>query len=251
MLSLNQAISQIEELLGISSDDTTVDERLIIDLLNQARAVALRQELNKARTPDDTIIQTLGCVPMEFVEGSHCPNVPVGCKILKSVCEIPDTIELHHTDGIISIGSPLITHNFFSYIPYSRVPLLGYNRFSKNLIYAFLLNNFLYIYSPGNSKFGLIESVAVRGIFEDPTKASKFKCNEGKPCFTYDDNYPISTWMYEAMVRPIVMQQLAVKLQMPIDTENNAADDKVRTLEGNPSPRKQRQQQTAQENEQE
>ena len=57
MLTLEKMIGQLEEAININSDDTVFSDRLFIDLINQARAVFIRQDLNKKRTADPTIIK--------------------------------------------------------------------------------------------------------------------------------------------------------------------------------------------------
>lgn len=85
MISLNQMIYQIYEDLQITADDTTLDKRLIKDLINQERANWIRKEHNKNRSIDDNIIQDLGCVELDLVnrQSDRCCEVFVDCKILK------------------------------------------------------------------------------------------------------------------------------------------------------------------------
>ena len=170
-MTLNQMIGQIQESLSFNSDDSDVSDRLLIDLINQARAFHLRNELNKFRTPDDTIIQNLSCVELEITDATLITGLclPTGCKLLKSKKRIPDTVELHHTDGILSVGSIQFLEIPFSYVDFRKISYINYSRFTKNIIYSFLLGGYLYVYSIGNKKYGLIDTVMVRGIFEDPT----------------------------------------------------------------------------------
>ena len=225
MLTMNQMIGQIQEALNLNSDDSNVSDRLMIDLINQSRAFHLRNELNKFRTADDTVIQNLHCVELEITDATLVPglSLPTGCKVLKSKKLIPDTVELHHTDGIVSVGSVQFLEIPFSYVDFKKIPYINYTRFTRNVVYSFLLNGHLFMYSSGNTKYGLIENVMVRGIFEDPVEAGNY-C---EPCFDYDSPYPIQSWMFETLVKPQVLQQLAIKGQSPLDDENDAADNKT------------------------
>ena len=246
MLTLNQMIGQVEEALNINSDDSNVSTRYLIDLINQARAFHLRNELNKFRTADDTIIQNLPCVELEITDATLIPglSLPTGCKLLRSKKRIPDTVELHHTDGILSVGSVQFLQIPFSYVDFKRIPYISYTRFTRNVIYSFLLDGYMYFYSVGNNKYAMMETAMIRGIFEDPTEAAEFCDLEGKECFNYDSPYPIQSWMYEALVKPQVLQQVALKMATPQDAENNANDDTART--GGAPPRQPSPQQQAQ-----
>lgn len=226
MLTLNQMISQLEEAFNIDSDDTVFSERLFIDMINQARAVFIRQDLNKNRTADPTLIQELPCVEMEITEAHLCGclDIPGDCRLLKSVQRIPDTIELSHNDGILSVRPVQLLQAPFSYVDYKRIPHIHYSRFTGNVIYAFLLNDYMYLYSPKQSHYGMIEQIHIRGIFEDPTQVGNFQNECGDSCFTKESAYPISMWMFEAAIKPHIIQQMATKLQF-IDDKNNDADD--------------------------
>tara|TARA_R110000796_G_scaffold57700_2_gene133182 strand:- start:18229 stop:18993 length:765 start_codon:yes stop_codon:yes gene_type:complete len=229
MLTLEKMIGQLEEAININSDDTVFSDRLFIDLINQARAVFIRQDLNKKRTADPTIIQELPCVEMEPTTAALCGclDIPGNCQLLRSKKKIPDTIELSHNDGILSVRPVQIIQAPFSYVDYKRIPHIHYSRFTKNVIYAFLLDDYMYLYSPGQEHYGLIEQIHIRGIFEDPTEAGNFVNSCGDPCFTQESNYPVATWMFESAIKPHILQQMVVKTQAPLDKDNNANDDTV------------------------
>jgi len=229
MLTLEKMIGQLEEAINIDSDDSVFSERLFIDLINQARAVFIRQDLNKNRTADPTIIQELPCVEMEITTAALCGclDIPGDCKLLRSKKKIPDTIELHHNDGILSVRPVQIIQAPFSYVDYKRIPHIHYSRFAKNAVYAFLLDDYMYLYSPGQEHYALIEQIHIRGIFEDPTEAGNFVNTCGDPCFTKESNYPVATWMFEAAMKPHIMGQMNMKLISVDDKNNNADDDTV------------------------
>lgn len=229
MLTLNQMISQLEEAINIDSDDTVFSERLFVDMINQARAVFIRQDLNKNRTADPTIIQELPCVEMEITEAHLCGclDIPGDCKLLKSKHKIPDTIELSHNDGIVSVRPVQLLQAPFSYVDYKRIPHISHSRFTGNVVYAFLLDDHMYLYSPKQSHYGMIETVHIRGIFEDPTQVGNFVNDCGDPCFTKDSNYPVSMWMFESAIKPHIMQQMMLKNQAVADKNNDSNDDTI------------------------
>ena len=229
MLTLEKMIGQLEEAININSDDTVFSDRLFIDLINQARAVFIRQDLNKKRTADPTIIQELPCVEMEPTTAALCGclDIPGNCQLLRSKKKIPDTIELSHNDGILSVRPVQIIQAPFSYVDYKRIPHIHYSRFTKNVIYAFLLDDYMYLYSPGQEHYGLIEQIHIRGIFEDPTSLADFNtCSDNSKCWTPNDPYPLNQWMW-AYMKETIVQQLLRKKSIPMDDNNNANDDTI------------------------
>jgi len=227
MSSLRELHSELDEALNINTDDSVLDYRYYTQLINNSREVALRNELNRNRTIDDKILSSY-CESLEEVSPATCCNItlPTTCTLIRTKTQLPELIELHHTDGLVNILPAKITLPKITVVTMDRVPYLGFNRVTKNLIYAFRLDGYLYIYS-SNKKFNLLENIYIRGLFADPTELANYKdCQTGSSCFDLDGEYPISRWMWESIVKPYVLQQLANKLGIPLDEENNAKDEK-------------------------
>ena len=75
---------------GVKSDDARISNRLIEHFLNASRSILVKQKLDKYQPLSQQSYQTL-CIPLE--EGSYhdcsCVTVDLGCKVLKSTCELP------------------------------------------------------------------------------------------------------------------------------------------------------------------
>jgi hypothetical protein len=162
---------------------------------------------------------------LEWVEPHNCCfEIPVGCKVLRTKQKLPNPIELHHSKTITSVGPILITERRFTLINFSRVPYIGHTNVSKNLVYAFVLDGYIYVISKNSQQLALLERIMIRGIFEDPTALAELTACDGKPCWSPDDVYPLNQWMWE-YIKPQILQQLLQKRQMPKDDNNNNNDD--------------------------
>jgi len=225
MLPLTDLHSQLDEALNINNSDSIFSTRYYTDLINEQRSLFIRNEYNKKRTMDPYVQQEIPCLSLELVDPHNCcVTVPIGCKILRTTKPIPNTIEFHYKKGITSVGPVIITAKRFTLIDYSRVPYIGEGRTTKNAIYAFLYDNYIYVISKDPS-IQLLKSIAIRGIFEDPTAlATLTNCETNQSCWTPDDPYPMNQWMW-AYVKGAIMQQLMIKKQIPMDDSNNANDD--------------------------
>jgi hypothetical protein len=210
------------------SDDSDLDIRQIKYWIRNQRALWVRQELNKKRTADAELIQTI-CADLEEVDPSDCCDIEIGCDILlRTTKEIPSTIELYNKEAILRVSGVNKIKKPFSYVEYARIPWVGNGRFNKNNIYAFLHEKYMYIYSPGNPEWKFLENISIRGVFEDPEEASKFKdCNTGETCYSDDDPYPMKSWMLPAMKEAILKSNLMIQAQaeQAQDESNNAASD--------------------------
>lgn len=236
MISLNQMIFQVYEALQISTDDTSLDKRLIKDVINQERANWIRKEHNKNRSIDDNIIQDLGCVELESVnrQSDRCCEVFIDCKILRSKHTIPNAIELNHEKIITRISAVDFMSIPIYFIDYDHAIYYGNGRYNKKALGAFIKNNYLYIVYNKGSYNKLLQYVNVQGVFEDPTEAAKYvNCETQQPCFDWDDRYPINAWMWQTLVKPAVLNEFRTKRTLYKDENNNSKDDAIPSVAAN------------------
>jgi hypothetical protein len=227
MLSLDDYKAQIDELMSINSIESSYSYELYTDIINEQRALWIRNEYNKNRSIDPYVLQTLSCLELELVDPIQCcVPVPTGCKVLRTKKKIPNTIEFFYTKGIISVGSPDIMKARFILIDYSRVPYVGNGRTTQNAIYTFLYDGYMYVFSKNPSHL-LLKYITIRGIFEDPTELGDYiNCETNKTCWKPSDPYPINQWMW-AYMKPYILQQLMQKGMQVYDDSVNLEDQRA------------------------
>lgn len=219
--------SVLDKLKPHLTDDVDISPREILFEIDNARALFLRNELNKNRTIDPNVIQDLGCVEMTTADRAECCDVSTGCLIVKSVLEIPKAIELHNSTGITRVGPVDKLDLDFSFITYNRAKFAGNGKYNKNLIYAFLHNKHIYLVSK-NDKVKFITNINVAGVFENPTDVTPFTNCGGESCYSSSDEYPINTWMIPS-IQDMVMNKFLNTLRMPKDTTNDGSETSTNT----------------------
>ena len=208
------------------SDDSTLDERLIGYWVDSQRALWLRNELNKNRTIDDNIIQSLGAVELEIVDTIEGITYTGSSKILKSKLQIPVAIELHNSTAITRVGPLDLKCKPFKLVDYSTVPYVGNGKFNKNQIFAFLKGGYMYITSDCNNPFmKSIKYINIRGVFEKPSEVSIFSELNGEPCYTDDSPYPVNKWLIAYLKDAIIKADLKAFVQPNVDESNNASPE--------------------------
>ena len=207
------------------SDDNDIDIRQIKFWIRNQRSLWLRNELNRKRTIDEEVIQTI-CADIEEVDASDCCDITINCSILRSKKKIPKTIELHNKNAIVRVGPVNKKGKPFSYIGYERVPWVGNGRFNQHLLYAFLYNEYIHVLT-NNSAYQDLKTIVIRGVFEDPIEVSAFTDCDDQPCYTDDDAYPLKSWMIPALKEAILKSNLMIEAQAESqgDDSNNAASD--------------------------
>lgn len=190
---LNRYVSEIKEFLG------DLDDRFIIDQINQARAIWIKNELNKGRSIDDDIKQTLTCIELDIVEQSECPFVISNSYVLKSKVKIPKTIIRDYGDSILAVRNSKILSERYNYVSKEHAVYANSGKMNRKSIFAFLYNDYMYIkISKENPKIPLLTRISIEGIFEDPTELAALDCC-GDGCYDIlTQDYPISynLWVY-------------------------------------------------------
>lgn len=228
MVTENELIYDLWEIIRPNiSDDDSFDKRQLSFWIKNQRALWLRNELNKDRTIDDNIVQDLGCVELEVSDRADCCELSSGCKILRTKLTIPNTIELHNKTGLTRVAPIDKLQVPFSFVNYERAIYSGNGRFNSNQIFAFLLNNRIYLTSKSNEVLKYITHINIRGVFEDPTEAANFSHCDGTPCYTKNSKYPVNRWMIDYMKEAILKLNISASLQAVNDDINNAKADNV------------------------
>jgi hypothetical protein len=231
MLSLRDLHSQLDEALNINSDESSLSHEYYTDLINQQRALWIRNEYNKNRTIDPAVQQEF-CIEVELVNPTICcTTVSVGCKVLRTKTTIPNAIEFSNSKAISSVGPTNLMLPRFNIIDYARVPYAGSGRTGALHTYYFLYGEHLFITSK-KREVNLIEKITIRGIFEDPTVLGNYTdCETGDTCWTLDSPYPLNSWMWVYM-KAQILAELAQKQAIPLDDANNEKDDKTELNNG-------------------
>ncbi len=234
MLPLIDLHSQLDEALNINSSDSVFSDLYYTDIINEQRSLWLRNEYNKNRSIDPNVQQELACVELELVDPDTCCNlsIPLSCKVVRTKKQIPNTVELYYRKGITSVGPVDITKKRFTMIDYNRVPYAGHGRTTKNAVYSFLYDKYIYVIS-NNPGFKILKYITIRGLFEDPSALGDFINCSGKPCWSPYDIYPLNQWMW-TYIKPQIVQQLIQKQMMPLDESNDAKDNKTELSQPQP-----------------
>lgn len=207
---------------GITSNTEPITNEQLSWQIDIVRAKLIRQDLNKKRSINYDLVQTL-CIDLVIADASDCPCEYSGCTILKSSQEIPTAIELSDKNLIISVGPIDLTVPRFNLINYYRSTWFNYNRFGNKVISAFIHNKYLYCISR-KTKNLLLTKANMQIILEKPEDAVIFKCS-GIPCFTNDSKYPVSSAMVYDIQTIVLDSLIKIEAVAPSDQSGNAKFD--------------------------
>ena len=230
-MTLNQYIYDLRGIIRNNrlADDDRLSNRLLKEWVRTHRAVWIRRESSHGgwQVPRQ-IIQSLGCVLLEVSDRSKCPDLlTTGGSVLRTVLEIPKTIEFKNRDGIIECGPVDKIALPFSYVPIERARFFGNGRFNKSAICAFPYDSRIYLWAnlTNTSFYKYIRYIGVHAVCEDPTEAAQFNHISGLACYSDDDEYPMNSWMWKFLRSEILEANFELLMQVPVDKTNDADDD--------------------------
>ena len=224
MATIKEIVYDLKNIIrgGLQSDDEMISDRQIEFQVDSLRAQFIRQDINKRRSISDNIKQLIHCLEVETVSGDTC-GLNKDMSIVRSKLKIPNPIETSHSDLITAIGPTGILSVNFHMIPYNRAPWAGNNRYTKHMTFAFLLDNFVYIFGP-ESKY--LDKIKVEGVWQNPRDIENYMTNHGEPSYNPEtDEYPLSTSMLDLIKQSMLATNLQPLVQMPTDISNNAKSD--------------------------
>lgn len=230
MNTLRELISELYlEASQLVSDDTVLDDRLLIQFINKQRSLWVRNELNKNRTIDPNITQFL---IRDIIEtDSQLFLYRNDFKLYRTDPNVTTFIELHHQPGIISVQPYSETGNYNKKLPFSiidptHIYFIGSGKFNTNKVFCYLDSEFLYLMVPKQNKwYNDFNKVKITGIFEDPTKIDGFNIELSK--------YPISAYMWNYIKAAIINEDLRNYYVPLYDPKNDSSQTVSKVAVGN------------------
>ena len=154
-------------------------------------------------------------VPLEKIR--VVPDLKYSEVLLRSVDKIPEMVDFAQEAGVATtiIMSTDYTAIPFNLVTFERLPSVGSNRWTKDLLYVALGNERLYLKS-FNSSFTNLTKVLIFGVFSDPSQVYYANGNEGD---YYEEEFPINNSMVDPIIK-LTLEELT-RIQRPKDVVND------------------------------
>lgn len=205
-------------------DDSDIDLRQVKYWIRNSRAIWLKNELNKNKPVSPSFVQDLGCLELCWSEVSMC-NLPSDFKVKRTTELLPTTIETQFEPTITRVGPTFLLDARYTVVSYERIPYIGSRRFNENTIYAFWLNNHIYLACKGDTlQYKALDKVNVQGVFADPEDCSRFTKCDGTPVYTDSTVYPMPAYLVSYMKDILLQGDIRIMMGMQADPLNNAHD---------------------------
>ena len=219
MLTKSHLIYDLQGLLseGRPEDDPKFSDRQVGFWVDNVRGLFIRQSLNKGQSLNPDLVQTIPCLEMEAIDASECPCEITGCTILRSVQQIPVSIETNQANMITQISSQLLPSAPFSIIPFARASYINKSKFGKKGTKAFIHNRYVYLITDT-----MYEKISISGVFQYPEDLNSYSDCSNNACYTDDSYYPLSNHMIEDLKKLIISNNFKLALEVQGDKVNDA-----------------------------
>lgn len=221
-ITANKLVSDIRNIATSGSNpvEFRIEDSQVLFWCNEIRSKLIAQQVQNRKDISDTWLQPLTCLALEQVDKSECCELETDCMILRTVRQLPDTIETAGDNFIVRVEKPngdiIAKTNAFEE-KYNK-----YNKYVKNKIRWFLKNNYIYIV---NETF--LETINLWAVFEDPTDLKEFISCNGSTCFDWEGTYPVSMKMATDITDIVLKTKVYPFLQLPQDNTNDANNTTV------------------------
>lgn len=205
---------------GPTAADFRISDEQIGYWVNEVRSTLINQAIQKKQDFSDVWIQQIKCLDLIPVDIAECCEIDLDCTILRTVKQIPASIETDGNNLIMAVtgvdGTPLQKLNLF------RSRFINSSKYTKNKPFWYVKNNYIYI---GNGD--LLGKISITGIFENPADLASYNTCDGVPCYTKDSNYPVSLKMASMITDIIIQTKVRPFLTFNQDTSNDSKDQSI------------------------
>ena len=226
-MTLNEIAYNILTLVrgGRSSNNDYISTDQIKFNVKYYRAMLIRRDFARNGMITRHLEQDIGCLELIKVDASKCCNLPTECAVYRTVRKIPKTVRFNFKDALTYVGDITGTGTIPIVEPHT-VEWLPYDKYTKNKMKAYMIEDYLYIYNADGLKF-----VNVRGIFEDPEDVARFDC-DGSDCYDDNSDFPIPMDMLQIITNGLMSGELMMLSSSINDTTNDTLQD-----QGRPAPK--------------
>lgn len=229
-------IYMVRDLLKLSSDDSYITSQHILFMLEKFRAYVLKSkyEDDEASVPDTNKSEIT--VELELINDNLGYS---GIPLLRSKEPIPSDMIFDY----ITVRTNKLTGNpNIVYVPFSRFPYVGNNKYLKNMIYWTIDDDNYILVKSCNPLFEYLREFKIEGVFESPMKVAERDCACKNLEVNYDDvDFCLEDDLVQLVIQ-YVMNTFQNSIYKPQDEDNNTNDDLAGIAVRTPSERYRKQQ---------
>lgn len=219
-ITLDSIAYKIAEMIrGELGDDNTISLREIKDQIHSTRSLLLSQRLAKQHF---------------YIDPQWCQVLPAQIMVTddetglrRTSSKIPQTISRSNNVGTYKRIGPTDRSNVrYNVVSHERALKSGNGRFNSSTIYAFELNEYIFLISGDDTTALAVTSIDIIAPFENPVQAAVFSDNAGDSLyFDSQTRYPISRKMENDIIKIVYNEYIRQSANTQTDVVNNSSEN--------------------------
>jgi len=207
---------------GVPSDDERWNDYHVMWLINNYREEFIYHNayLHNPLTPeiDPQTVQDMGCLTLETVDQSECPELPWCCTV-KKISNVPKVVDFPNMGGFTFVGA-INKRTKYTYVTRETIQGRLELKFSKATNFWYMIGQSLYVVTQNP----LLCHINIAGVFTNPTEVCSYSQDGNTCCFNKDtDKYPVSRRMAADITHAILHNEIAEFLQTVPDESNDSS----------------------------
>lgn len=222
-MTIAEHVSALRSLVNqFAEDEAPYSDEFLYHLFKSAANMLSLRKREKTNTIPVWDIRYY-CVGMEEGTAHDCNCIGAGCKVLKTVYDIPKPLQGRYRSylKILTLG-----HEEIPYVDPNTVSSVLYDPVRKGKIHYSFLNQRIVLWGTDLKR---PKAILIGGYFEDITEwAGKSICDSNgnitsQPCYSvYNDDFPLDGDLVDPAYK-IVLDNLRLTLQIPADKINETS----------------------------
>jgi hypothetical protein len=222
MSTKNYYIYDIIEALRQFSDDTNVSIEHLSFLIDNNRALLLRQKYKDIGQIIPQGIRQRLHFPLELVDDNVFASLN---KVLATTTALPRLIESGDYMRALYLDGGNYKDMRFIYVQPERFQYCGNNFDVANVIYVTLNQDYKLNLKALNPSHKLVENIRIWGVFENPKDAWEVSADyDATKDFDTEIYYPIDSDMWVTM-KEMILKQIIGSMKIPEDKINSAENE--------------------------
>lgn len=230
-MTLKEIIYNVKNLKagGVQSDDAKLSDRQYAFIIDYYRAKLIRQDIDRGKSINPNLIQSLGLVPAVKVQRSEFQEIP-GCDIFRTKpvkvgttteIALPVVLEANYKNIYTYIGAQEQGISFHRTTFHDLFWAKSGSKYTADLSKWFEHKGKIYVATPDP-----LQKIVIEGIFESPYRVLEFldKIDKFDP---FNFEYPISATMLDSMYKMMIDAEMKFSYILPKDHTNEGQDDQT------------------------
>ncbi len=205
---------------GKTHDDDSISlDQIKFNILHY-RAMFIRRDYARNGKITRHLEQDMRCLDLEIVDTNRCcDGFQSGCIISRTVKPLPKAVRFNFKEAITYVGLSDGMDRIQLIDPY-MAKLASYAKFTGKNRKAFFIEDHLYILNADG-----METINIRGIFEDPREVASFDC-DGTNCYDDNSTFPMPMDFVQLITQGMMQGELQLLLGSLNDTLSDRAQDR-------------------------